>query len=789
VAKKRPHHQLVALSPAEMKARVNRASQEGRFQQALDLAKQLYKAETNEPNRHLLQNIYLSRARQLRAQGSLKDVVTVLNVALQLGDSPAAWLSEVAQELANCGESQQAVNVLRLAGGDPQVEAKLLGKSMDRAVEQEARGRSGVPEEWQGDFDCVLKAFAQHEAGQDDAARETLQAIGLRSPFVEWKLLLRGLIAFSQSDDPRALENWQRLTPERLPGRLAAPYRLTIDQSFRLAQSPQAQAALQKTADQLLGHGLIPALRSVQKYLADEEQFAQAFRQVESILPLLRQSFPHLLPRLAACFYFSILHDGEPEDVPRYHRIFGAPKDDPKFDRLRAMALEQAGAFEEAHAAWQNYEKTIVADPTNWPGAPGEHARALIWLRMGRNAIIAESMEEEEDPFAPPWVESRPKKIVLNPSAPYCLEQSLKLVPGLLEAHQDSFHFYRAHQQLEKARAAATKLLQHFPNHLETLVELGELLQAQQEHIEAVKTYERALRINPLDRRLRSRLGTAHLFAARTHAEAGELDQARVGYQAAIALNDPAEPMLGQVYCKWAACEFKAGDAKRAEELLTKARAQNVSGLALAFSMLIEAIRCKLPRALKNRFDAEFKTGLGEPPTADAAFTLALTAVTHQRSGVKYPGQKAHEKLVLAYIEKASKLPFTETQFEAICDALVELAPKRTVDQFITLAQRRFPNNPWLLLHEVRSLMKQRGHRQKGWQIQPLLERALDLAQRQQLQDDRQKALIILIQKLLKEVESWNPFARLFGSMGTNPFFGGRSGIDEDETDEDDSSW
>ena len=56
-----------------------------------------------------------------------------------------------------------------------------------------------------------MQAFAQVQAGQDEAARETLQPIGLRSPFLEWKVLLRGLIAYYQSDDVRALDNWQRL--------------------------------------------------------------------------------------------------------------------------------------------------------------------------------------------------------------------------------------------------------------------------------------------------------------------------------------------------------------------------------------------------------------------------------------------------------------------------------------------------------------------------------------------------------------------------------------------------
>src|SRR5205823_3557044 len=144
----------------------------------------------------------------------------------------------------------------------------------------------------------------------------SLQIIGLRSPLLEWKLLLRGLIAFYQRDDARALENWQRLNAQRLAARLVAPYRLAIDEAYRLAQRPQAQTALQKATDQLLGQGIVPQLRVVQKALATEGNYRTALRQMEIVLPVIRQSHPHLVPRLAACFYWELIVQGALEDVP-----------------------------------------------------------------------------------------------------------------------------------------------------------------------------------------------------------------------------------------------------------------------------------------------------------------------------------------------------------------------------------------------------------------------------------------------------------------------------------------
>src|SRR5207248_167515 len=120
--------------------------------------------------------------------------------------------------------------------GDPQALAVVHGRSADHAVRQGSSGRALLPPELHAQFDAVIQAVAQAEAGQDDLARTTLQAIGLQSPFLEWKVFLRGLLAYYGKDDVRALENWQRLDTQRLPAHLAAPFRFQIDAGFRASQ-------------------------------------------------------------------------------------------------------------------------------------------------------------------------------------------------------------------------------------------------------------------------------------------------------------------------------------------------------------------------------------------------------------------------------------------------------------------------------------------------------------------------------------------------------------------------
>src|SRR6476620_9732843 len=79
------------------------------------------------------------------------------------------------------------------------------GLAADAALAWGARGRGALPPTMRAGFDAVWEAFAHYEAGRDPTAFSALQIIGLNSPFVEWKLLLRGLIAYSAGDDGRAL--------------------------------------------------------------------------------------------------------------------------------------------------------------------------------------------------------------------------------------------------------------------------------------------------------------------------------------------------------------------------------------------------------------------------------------------------------------------------------------------------------------------------------------------------------------------------------------------------------
>src|SRR5207253_2479552 len=101
----------------------------------------------------------------------------------------------------------------------------------------------------------------------------------------------------------------------------------------------------------------------------------------------------------------AIVHHGDPEDVRRYQRAFGAPAEDPELNRLHALALEQRGLLQDAHHFWQQFAESIAAHSSAWPGAQAARAQALVWGHMGHNA---DEMPEMQDlPELPAFLRGR----------------------------------------------------------------------------------------------------------------------------------------------------------------------------------------------------------------------------------------------------------------------------------------------------------------------------------------------------------------------------------------------
>jgi tetratricopeptide (TPR) repeat protein len=777
-------------STADLKARIERTCREGKFQQALELVKQLHKAEPTPAHLELLKNIYFQRAAQLRTQGYSRDAATVLEVAARLDEKNPAWIQKLAAEMARCGEVARAQALTARLSGEA-LDGALLAQIVDGALLQGKGGRAALPAPLQGEFDRVVEAFNLVEAGHDDKAREALAAIGLRSPFLEWKLLLRGLQAYHQNDDDRARENWQRLDTQRLPARLAAPFRAAIDPDYQRAQSQATQTLLRQQFEQVQSSSLDRLLRDLRSAAGKPDRSVALYRSVENLLPVLRQEAPQAVARLGRVLYWSIPRNG-PDSIPRHRRLFGSPPDDRNYHRIEATAYEEADELEEAHAHWRRYEAEIAAH-TDWPEEERRLARALVWLRMASNAATVPTREMlRKMPRLLRGLSGIPEP--LKPSAEECFRQCLELAPKLLDAHTARFHYFLRNEQFDQAAQAGEKLVEQFPDHVDTLEELADLHSHKDKPARAIELLEQALGHHGLSRDLRRKMLTAQMSRARQLAEKGKYDQARVHYQAGL---DYAEGNNVYTVCgRWAAAEMKAGDTARAEELLAQARSRSPGELVLTYILLVEANRLKLGGPIKTRYTREFNKEVAGTGTPELAIALVGYVASLDAQGVDYHGWKSHTKKIFEYADRIDRRAFSEAQLQELLWHMVHLEPPaRLLDRFLQHAQVAYPNNPFFpyfeAVHEMGDEPEEAG---SSWRITPLFDEAESKA-RPLPSTPELKAMLDDIKRRRALLALLNPFLNLPGFPGFPGFPGGGMpdffdffGEDEDD-DDDDEGW
>lgn len=639
-----------APTTAPLARQVEAALKAGRPVEALDLAKQNAQQRPGAEAQNLLRRCYLAAAEALAARNTFRDAHTLLSEAERLPVEDAAWWERLAELRADLGDHGRALQLLEKAPGTT-AKPRVLGRVADRAIREGPAGKDLLPADLHGPFELVRKAFAQYEAGQDDAARETLNGIGLASPFSEWKLLLRGLIAWTANDTPRALENWSRLSPDRLPARLAAPFRLTADKAFAATLPADRLAAVARQADHIAG-SLGESLRRLRKQLASEETVPHALETARTLAPELKRTAPALVPKLANVVYWSLVSGGQPEDLPRYNRVFGAPPDDPHFYRLQALVMEQLRRLDMAHGMWGKYEEWIAKNPARWPGAQADRARALVLERMGRLARdwLADEGDDgfdDFDDFLDFFNRGGRKKPAarkpLKPAAEECFRRASDLAPDWVTPAMERLQ--EVADKPDRAVPAVEDLLRRFPSDLAVLEAAAGLFEKLGDAARAHECLKRALAANPLDRQLRQQAAGLALSDARRQAVEDEFDAARAALREAADLG--GLPLAPAVRALSAAVELRAGNPEEAGKHQEALMGTPDARLAGAYRLMVEGARLKLKKKDLGPHQAAFTAGLAGPATAGELAALLDALDQYRREPVPYRGLKTHEKKIL----------------------------------------------------------------------------------------------------------------------------------------------
>ncbi len=665
------------------------------------------------------------------------------------GDDPS-WKVEQAMLLARGGQTNDALNLIK-HDADPRTRLKVLGFAADRAIRRQSR--EFLPEELHDGFDVVITAFKQHEAGNEAAARETIEAIGLRSAFLEWKMLLRGLMAFTACDDVRAAENFARLDPQRLPARLAQPLRLNTDPAFKATLSPAALSALQAQHLKLTSSPLVAGLRSVAREFGRNKSLIPVFKATEALLPELKKSLPDLVPRLANCLYHVLYRQAEPSDLPRYRKLFGAPAHDPEFYKLQASILTDLHELAQAHLAWKHYESWLSTRTKDWPPAMLTRARAEIWSRMGELAQHAEEASKlPRGLFDLMGQHSEPrKKRSLEPSAEVCFRRALELAPTWSEGTRKLFELLENSGKQTEAESVLRTCLEHQPNDIQPLERLGGLLRSQGRASEAMEVYLKVITLDPLDKENRVEAALAVLGSAREALLAKNPVDASNILSAHILLLEEYGPVL--LHALRSVMAVKAGDAEAAQNFAQQAMLQPNARLRGAFYLMVEAQLAKLKPLDKRLANKQFADECAKPATPTESLNLLHAFDIYRQSGVVYTGQKSHEKKFLDLAVSTFELGGPELEFERLAHALVMRKAWKHATKLVDKCLNQFPQNPVFWLETAHISL---GKLERPQKTEVLLLRAHMLAQR--ATDPRHRALLNEIVELEQMLQSANPF-------------------------------
>lgn len=723
--------------------KVARALEAGAFTDALAAARELYRIAPTAENTSLLKRVLAAVAGDFAERNKALEFNGIMAEADKLDPDDAAWLVERAGLLARGGRLADAL--MRV---DEAARGKVLGFAADRAIR--TRSKEFIPDEMHPGFDAIQTAFRHHETGNEAAAREALEVIGLRSPYLEWKILLRGLLALAAGDKTRAVDNFARLDAARLPARLAAPLRAALDPEFKKSVPAPLAARLEPQADRLLSSPVLKHLRDIAHNLGRDRPLTPAFRSAESAVAHLKKTAPDLLARLGNCLYQAILQQGQPEDMARYRRLFGAPPGDPNFHKLQATIAEHIGDPAMAHQQWQRYEAWLAGNPLGWPPAVVARARAMVLTRMGASAAEHADPQDEDDLddgfgfFAPPPRRKKEKPKPLDPPAEVCFARAAQLAPDWDVASRNLFNALLDAGQDAQAEETIRAFLAHQPDDLAAITSLADELTRQGRSEEAAAYWLKALAINPLDKPMRARTAMAVLASAcRKLAGAPAAADAELDRHAALL----AESSPGATAALRAAIRTKEGKPDEAADFRQQALATPGARLSSAYHMLVDSLLAKVKPADKRAAEKSFADVLAQPPTP-MEVTLLIGAYDFFRANaLSYRGQKSHEKKVLDQVARCVDAEAPEIDFERLAILLSAKRQWKLAKTFTDACIKRFRSNPHFLL--VRSEAGLESG-EPFYKVADRLRKAQQLAEKST--EPRHRELLDKISELLKEV-------------------------------------
>jgi hypothetical protein len=282
----------------------------------------------------------------------------------------------------------------------------------DRAVFDSA-ALEQLPEDLAAEAGQIRESLRLVEDGLPKTALDRLREIGRRSPYADWRLLLRGLVHLYAGDLLHAVEAWQRLDPARRPARIAAVLQTawedalaTSDSKRRDSRPAPAEAVahrsmwavasivmrrewIWKAADEIVS----PRRRSADSGLSPEQA-----TQTNQLVWRSRMLDPDFAQAFLSAARYRTMQQGSPDVFGKVCGLPLHPSDDPKGNRLRLFFMESFyGSSNDAEGIAETYLERDLPTCTELPHALREAMAGLVLFRLVCS-IVKDDRTEPEHP-------------------------------------------------------------------------------------------------------------------------------------------------------------------------------------------------------------------------------------------------------------------------------------------------------------------------------------------------------------------------------------------------------
>jgi tetratricopeptide (TPR) repeat protein len=694
MSRKGKHHKApntAAASGAALADQAEAALCASRFKEAIELYKSLLKREHRADWLNGLAAAYAGRADQLAAKGMVKEALALWRTRADICGTPV-FDGPYVGWLVQSGDSEQT---LRLLGGSAAPSSEARAQLEMRLAAVALVAPDGALAGLAADSPLLRHRAAAQAAlaacarGDDGTMSEHLQTIPFRSPYRDLKAVLKALAACAV-DTEQAAALLARVPPGGPFEPIAAALRACLlpgTQWFGALHGLDEQAR----ALVLDVKGCPEEQRALVLDLAIPKEASSAAAALYDVLARHRRA----LPEGAAARFCRRLLPHAPQRLSAYSASF-EPLAAAERDRIFALAAELTRRTDEAEDHWLRVAEAYKAEPAG-------HSRAAHVLRhladdLHHCARDGNACDDVLDWWA----------------------QIIELDPEDRATHLKLIRTLRSRSDFKATRARLDAALGHFPDDADVLLEAVETALASGAFKKAAGIAKRVLELDPINPRVRSVIGHAHLAHARKQVESRKLEAARREIEEAEQwLRVPSDRACAKLLRGIIEERAELGDV-----LLREGLAELGGGVAASFQLLLEAGRTKGDgKALLGR------AGVDPVATPQANEVVALAhALNAARDGEK--AIRAALGPLRPMLERAAAMTFEEPDHILVCETLHRRNERELTRRYAEAALKRWPRRPVFVYLRAAAI-----YGGNPWQIPPrelrALEQALDQAQAQ----------------------------------------------------------